>query len=145
MCWKQLLKTSATDYAPLAARVALGVVMGVHGLQKTCGLFGGPGFEGAMSFLSAFGGPVIAFLVILAESVGALAVILGFLTRFSAFSIGLVMLGAIYFVHWEKGFFAGAGGYEYHLLAIGLAVSLMISGGGALSVDGCLMKCMKKK
>lgn len=73
-------------------------------------------------FTGTLGIPAIAFLVIMAESFGALSLILGFATRFSAASITLVMLGAVQMAHWPNGFFmnwTGAQkgeGFEYHLL-----------------------------
>lgn len=110
-----------------------------HGLQKAFGMFGGPGFEGAMQFLGGQFGTIVGFLVILGESLGALFLILGFMTRFSAASIGVIMAGAIYFVHGKNGFFA-PGGYEYHLLTIGIAIALVMRGGGALSIDALISK-----
>lgn len=142
-----LLKTDSSVSA-LLCRLTLGLVMLPHGLQKTVGMFGGYGFSGSMGFLTGTVGlsSVVAFLVIAAESVGAIALILGFLTRFCAASIGIVMLGAAFMAHAQNGFFmnwqgAQAGeGYEYHILAIGLALALVVSGGGRLSIDGAIGK-----
>lgn len=139
---RTMLKTDATA-APLIARLALGLVILPHGLQKTFGWFGGYGFQGTVGFFTeTMGVPlIVAVLVIAAESLGALALVLGFLTRFCAASIAVVMLGAILMVHVEHGFFMNwfgqqAGeGLEYHLLVIGLALSLVASGGGRLSLD----------
>jgi putative oxidoreductase len=56
------------------------------------------------------------------------------------------MIGAALMAHASNGFFmnwfgAQAGeGVEYHLLVIGLALSVVISGGGRFSVDGALAK-----
>jgi len=119
-----------------------------HGLQKTVGMFGGYGFSGTMQGMTtSMGLPAfIVFLVIAAESAGAIGLILGFMTRFCAASIAVVMVGAVFMAHLDNGFFMNwfgkqAGeGYEYHLLAIGLGLSLVISGGGALSIDGRLSK-----
>lgn len=46
---------------------------------------------------------LIAFLVIIGEFFGSLGLLAGFLTRFSAARIGLIMLGAIAMVHWPQG------------------------------------------
>lgn len=133
-------RTDTKSYGLLAARLALGVVMLPHGLQKTFGLFGGPGFDGAMGFLASMGIPAfIAALVILGESVGAIALILGFCTRFCAASLAVIMLGAILLVHAANGFFA-PNGYEYHILAIGLSIVLFMEGAGAWSLDSLLNK-----
>jgi len=139
---RKLLATE-NDVGLLILRLGLGVVMLPHGLQKTLGLFGGYGFAGTYGFFTdKMGVPgMAAVLVILAESLGALGLILGFLTRLGALGIGMVMAGAVAMVHWPNGFFmnwAGsqAGeGFEYHLLAIAIALVLLIKGGGAASID----------
>ncbi|GAB4176260.1 MAG: DoxX family protein [Geothermobacteraceae bacterium] len=143
---KRFLRTD-NDIAALIMRLTLGVVMLPHGLQKTLGLFGGHGFSGTYGFFTAkMGMPgVVAVLIILAESLGALGLIFGFLTRLGALGIAAVMTGAIVLVHWQNGFFMNwfgnqqGEGFEYHLLALGLAIALMIRGGGALSVDRMLV------
>ena len=138
---KRLLTTS-DDRVLLVLRLILGLVMFPHGAQKLVGWFGGYGFSGTMEFMTGMGMPaLVAFLVIMGESFGAIGLIAGFMTRFCAFGILLIMAGAIGLVHFKFGFFMnwsgqGAGeGYEYHLLAIGLALALLIRGGGAWSVD----------
>ena len=126
----------------MIVRLALGIVFLPHGLQKTLGLFGGGGFSGTMGFFTGQGMPAaLAFLVILAESAGSLGLILGFLTRIAALGIGCVMVGAIFMVHLPNGFFMNwdgkqAGeGFEYHLLALGMAIALLLGGGGRASID----------
>ena len=137
---KNFFSTRSDDYSALVLRLTLGIFMLPHGLQKTLGLFEGPGFNGAMEFLSGRFGTIIAFLVIAGESIGAIAVIVGFCTRFSAASLAVIMAGAAYFVHGQGGFFASNNGFEMHLLAIGIGIALTVSGGGALSVDGMIGK-----
>ena len=84
---------------------------------------------------------IIAFLIIMAESFGSLGLITGFLSRFSAFGISLNMLGAIILVHLPNGFFMNwigqqqGEGFEFHILALGLALLVMIFGGGKWSID----------
>lgn len=141
----KLLSTDVNDAAALIARVALGIVILPHGLQKLLGMFGGYGFSATVGYFTSTGMPApVAVLVILGESFGALFLILGLISRFSAFSIGLIMLGAIFLVHAQAGFFmnwagAQAGeGFEYHLLALGLALIVVLRGGGKWSVDGAI-------
>lgn len=131
------------DAAGLIMRLTLGLVMLPHGLQKVFGLFGGAGLQATMqAFTTKMGLPApVAVLVILAESAGALGLIFGFCTRLCALGIAMVMGGAIFLVHWQHGFFMNwfgrqAGeGFEYHLLAIGLALALLLHGGGKWSLD----------
>ena len=134
--------------AGLVMRLGLGVVMFPHGAQKVFQVWGGYGFDGTVQyFTTTLGLPyALAVLVIAAEFLGSLALILGFLTRLAAFGILCVMAGAIVMVHKDVGFFMNwngnqAGeGFEYHLLALALALALLIQGGGALSLDRRLAK-----
>jgi putative oxidoreductase len=147
---KRLICTD-DDTAALILRVMLGVVFFPHGAQKLFGWFGGSGFSGTMAtFTDKMGIPaVLAFLAIMAESVGALAVIAGFLTRIGALGIGTNMVVAIFMVHLQNGFFMNwfgnkqGEGFEYHLLAIAIALALIIKGGGRWSVDRML--CVQKE
>ena len=62
--------------------------------------------------------------------------------------IAAVMVGAIVKVHRGTGFFmnwagkhqAGQEGYEYHLLVIAICAALIVTGGGALALDGLLVR-----
>lgn len=144
---RALLKTNEA-WASLILRAMLAIVVLPHGAQKLLGWFGGHGFAGAMGFFTEqmHIPAALAFLVIIAESFGGLALVMGFLTRVSAFGLASVMAGAIYLVHWPYGFFMNwfgrqAGeGFEYHLLMIAISVALMITGGGKWSVDGLIAR-----
>lgn len=143
--FNRLLRTS-NDIGPLILRLFLGVVIFPHGAQKALGLFGGYGFTGTMGFFTQkMQLPVVlALLVIAAEFLGSIGLITGFLTRLSAFGIASNMIGAIFLVHLPNGFFMNwsgkqAGeGFEFHLLAIGIALVLLFTGGGGLSIDGLI-------
>ncbi len=145
--WNTLLDTK-NEFAPLLLRLTLGVVMFPHGAQKMLGWFGGHGFAGTMGFFTeGMGIPyILALLVVFAEFFGSLGLIAGALTRIAALGIGAVMLGAIFMVHLPHGFFmnwsgAQAGeGFEFHLLAIGIAAALILKGGGRWSIDRLLAK-----
>jgi putative oxidoreductase len=138
------------DIGILAARLTLGVVMFPHGAQKLFGLFGGGGFSGTLNYFVSSGLPaVLAVLIILGESLGSIALIFGFFSRFMAFGIGLIMLGAIFMVHLPNGFFMNwfgkqpGEGFEYHILAVGLSLVIMIKGSGAFSIDRLIKKYLK--
>ncbi len=134
------------NHAGLVARVFLGAVMLPHGLPKLMN------FEQSVGGLtSGVGLPyVIAFLVVVGESIGAFSLILGFLSRFCAFSIGIIMAGAVWLFHYNHGFFMNwkgnqsGEGYEYHILAIGLALVVTVCGGGRFSVDGLITKIVSE-
>lgn len=142
----QALLATEADRTLALLRVTLALVMFPHGAQKLLGWWGGYGFSGTMGFLTGQAGLpwIVALTVILAESVGALALAAGFLGRVTAAGIAAVMVGAIATVHAAHGFFMNwngnqAGeGFEYHLLALVLAVAVMIRGSGAWSLDRVL-------
>ena len=144
----QLLFKTNNNTAPLIARLMLGIVMFPHGAQKMLGWFGGHGFSGTMNF---FTGTMhipaaFAFLAILAEFAGALGLIAGLFSRVAAFGIASVMAVAILTSHAANGFFMNwsgnqkGEGFEYHLLAIGLALIVMIHGGGKASLDSVIQR-----
>jgi putative oxidoreductase len=129
----------------LILRLTLAIVMFPHGAQKVLGWFGGHGFKNTLQFFTSSGIPAgLALLAMAAEFLGPLGLAVGLLTRVAAFGIACVMLVAIVTVHWTHGFFMNwsadqqGEGFEYHLLVLGIALSLIIGGGGAWSVDGGL-------
>ena len=133
---------------PLLLRLLLGVVFFPHGAQKVLGWFGGHGFAGTLGFFTQqmHVPALLAFLAIAAEFAGSLGLILGLLTRVAAFGILANMLVAVATVHSQVGFFMNwsgtqkGEGFEFHLLAIGMALALIIAGGGKLSADQALTR-----
>lgn len=139
---KTFFQTDDT-WTGLVLRITLGLVMFPHGAQKLLGWYGGFGFSGTMGFFTeTMHLPwIVAFLVIIGESFGSMALLLGVLTRFTATSFIVIMLGAITTSHFQNGFFMNwfgkqtGEGYEYHLLVIGISLALLITGAGKWSVD----------
>lgn len=123
------------DWALLIARVVVGAVFTVHGAQKLFGAFGGPGLSAVVQMMGPLG-----YLVTVGEFFGGLGILLGFLSRFSAASIIVIMLGAIGMAHAQFGFFMNwtgkqpGEGYEYHLLAIALLAVILLAGPGRLAI-----------
>ncbi len=139
-----LLETDA-NIVGLILRFTLAVVIFPHGAQKVLGWFGGQGFKPTVQFFTSAGiPPVLALLAIAAEFLGPLGLAVGLLTRMAAFGIACVLLVAMVKVHWSHGFFMNwfgtqqGEGFEYHLLALGIAIALLIVGGGTWSVDRAL-------
>jgi putative oxidoreductase len=83
----------------------------------------------------------LALFVILVEFFGGLSLIFGLFSRLAGLGLVALMLGAIFTVHIKFGFFMNwfgqqkGEGFEYHLLAIALAVLFLVRGAGALSID----------
>src|SRR2546421_668526 len=128
------------SYGLLALRVVVGSTMAAHGLQKLFGWFGGPGPRGTAGFFGQLGfrAPLLmAILAGLAET-GGLAFAAGFLTPIAALGIAVVMLNAIWTVHWKNGFFAGNGGLEFPLVLLTTAAAVAAIGPGRYSLDRAL-------
>lgn len=144
----QLLFQTNNNTSPLIARVMLGIVMFPHGAQKMLGWFGGYGFTGTMNFFTGTMHipAVFAFLAIFAEFAGALGLIAGLFSRVAAFGIATVMVVAVLTSTAANGFFMNwygsqkGEGFEYHLLAIGLALIVLIHGGGKASLDSVIQR-----
>lgn len=143
---KRILATNPKNWAALVSRLALGLAIFPHGAQKVLGWFGGSGISATMDFLTDIKGLpfIIAVLVILIEFLGSLFLIFGFLTRIAAFCFICHFLGVVLISHFQYRFFMNWGGaqagegLEYFILLYGLAISLLITGGGKVSIDARL-------
>lgn len=136
------------SFAAAITRVVSGAILFPHGAQKLFGWFGGYGFSGTMGYLTGTVGLpwIIAFLVIIIEFTGALALIFGFAVRVVAAGVISLFTGIIFTSHLQNGFFMNwngnlkGEGFEYHLLVIGMATALLVSGAGKWSVDFTLQR-----
>ena len=140
---KYTLFETNESYAPLILRILLGSVVLMHGMQKLLGWFGGFGFSKTMGFFTeSVGLPwIIGFLIIMLETLGALALIIGLGTRIISFFYIVLPFGMIVTIHFKNGFFMNwfgtlkGEGYEYFILWIGMALALFITGGGKYAID----------
>jgi putative oxidoreductase len=126
----------------------LGIIFIAHGGQKVLGLFGGPGLEGFAQWSATMGIPGwLAHLGAFAEFIGGILLFAGIASELGALMVIGVMLGAVWFVHWNHGFFIQNGGFEYPLSLIVFATAIVIGGPGKLylwcpcKTFGC--KCTK--
>lgn len=142
------LMSTTDDYAITILRLLFGVVFFAHGAQKALGWFGGYGFSGTMGFFThGMGVPApFAVLAIAAEFLGSLGLLVGLLGRVAAFGIACNMIVAVSMIHRHFGFFANwsgaqkGEGFEFHFLAVGIALVIMIKGSGAFSLDRAFTK-----
>ena len=150
-----LTKVIATKdtFSLLLLRITLGLVIFPHGAQKLFGWFGGHGFSGTMQYFTEnMGIPYIfALLAIIAESFGALGLLVGLGTRIAALGVGATIGVAAFMGHVQHGFFMNwfdnqvGEGFEYHLLVVGMSLALICSGGGKWSLDRLLEKNSNKQ
>jgi putative oxidoreductase len=140
-----MAKGIAANWGTLIPRLLLAVVFVFHGGQKLFGLFGADpgGIEKLAEGIHAWGWPmpgVLARAVGVTEFFGGACMALGLLTRFWAGGLAFVMLVAVWKVHGTHGFSLGNGGWEYNFVLGILALSLVVQGGGAFSLDASLFK-----
>ena len=131
------------DWGILLIRVMLGSVMFAHGASKVFGIWGGKGLEETVAMMSQNYGPFLAYLSIFTELIGGAAMILGLVTRFWGIGIFINMMVAVIGVHLANGFI-GKGGFEFPLTLAIMALAVVISGPGALSLDAMLFKVPQK-
>ena len=119
--------------APLLLRLTLGPMLLAHGLQKLFNMSASAaGFE-AMGFAP---GMLWVTPVMLAETLGGAALILGLFTRLGAAANLISQLVAMLLVHLPNGFFMGEQpGIEFTLVNAGALAALLVLGGGAISLD----------
>lgn len=130
-------------------RLTLAAVLWPHGAQHLLGWFGGYGFAGTLEWMTGtLGLPmVLAAAGIVFEFFGPIALALGLASR--AVGLGLaVFMSTAASTHLANGFFmnwfgtlpAGSEGFEYHVLAVVLALTVSARGAGAWSVDAWLTR-----
>jgi putative oxidoreductase len=131
------LTSTSSSWATVPLRLALGIAFIGHGAQKVLGSFNGPGLAKFTSFPAPFPFMRPAWLwmgaAAVAELIGGILVLLGLFTRVGALLIAFVMLVAIFGVLWPV-FFAPTG-MELAVAFLGMALALMITGGGQASMD----------
>jgi len=123
------------------ARATIGLLFVGHGTQKLFGWFGGGGLEGTGGFFEQLGfrpGRRYALAAGAAEAGGGLLFALGAATPLGAAAVSGSMITAIKTVHWEKGVWVSACGYEYNLVLLAAVFGLTENGPGQWSIDGAL-------
>ncbi|RFU60421.1 DoxX family protein [Peribacillus glennii] len=126
------------DVGFLIIRFIVGLYFAAHGAQKAFGWFGGGGPEGTGSFFEQIGikpGKPMALLAGLGEFVGGILFLLGFLTPLASLLIIIPMIVAIITVHGKNGWFSDKGGIEYNVVLISVALGIMLTGPGEISLD----------
>lgn len=136
------------DLTLTIARFVLAAIFFGHGAQKAFGWFGGPGFDNAIAiFQNTMGIPApLTMFVMFTELTAAVGMALGLLSRVAALGLlGLMIVAPFanglypqFFMNWTGKF--PHEGYEYHLLAIALILTILVRGGGAMSVDAKLSR-----
>lgn len=139
----KILDTDPKDYSLLILRIALWIFIFAHGWQKMFWLFWGNWFDATMWFFTGklWLPYIIAILVILWESFWAIVLMLWLKTRIMAFSMLIILIWAVYMVHWKNWFYD----FELHFLWIAISIALIIKWWWACSLDLFIKKFLNKK
>jgi putative oxidoreductase len=124
--------------AVLILRLFLGFAFTMHGSQKLLGAFGGGGVSGVAGMMGKLGiepSLLWAWVVSITEFVGGVCLFFGFLTRFWAAGLVIDMAVAVVKVHLVNGFFVGKNGIELPLTFGVIALAIVLTGPGSLSMD----------
>ena len=116
----------------LVIRCAAGIILFVHGYQKIRHI------DAVTESMvkNGIGLPMlVAYVVTLAETVGALGVALGLFTRFCAAACAIDLAVITFAVLWPKGFGWSHGGYEFLLMWTLIMFAITLGGGGPYSLD----------
>jgi putative oxidoreductase len=129
------------DYALTFLRIIAGLIIFPYGMQKLFGWFGGPGIGGTLKDLDSRRIPrSIAWLIIVGQSFGSIALVTGFLGRIAAAGLFIIFTGAL-IVHlpdgWAMNWFGEktGEGIEYHVMLFSLLLIVIVRGSGAMSID----------
>ena len=124
--------------AVLILRLFLGFAFMMHGSQKLLGAFGGGGVSGVAGMLGKLGiepSLLWAWVVSITEFGGGVCLFFGFLTRFWAAGLVIDMAVAVVKVHLVNGFFAEKNGVELPLTFGVIALVILLTGPGSMSMD----------
>jgi putative oxidoreductase len=131
-----------SDLALLVLRVAVGIVIAMHGFMKLGWVSkgGSPAgvagwFEGQLGFKP---GIFWAWVSIFAEGLGGVLVALGLFGPFPAIAVFADLVVVTIVAHVPKGFWASNGGWEFPVPLAAGALAVALIGNGLYSIDGLL-------
>ena len=116
------------DITHWGIRASIGAIFIVHSLKK---------FDPAwQDWLMQIGiPPEMQLPIALAEFIGGILLIVGVLSRITASIFSIILLGAIFHVRWENGFFVSQGGWEWDLVMVAALLSIIVAGPGRVSIS----------
>jgi len=116
------------DITHWGIRAAIGVIFVVHSLKKF-----DPSFQ---EWVISIGlPPEMRLPLALAEFIGGIMLIAGVLTRITGAIFSIILLGAIFHIRWEKGFFISEGGWEWDLVMLAAVLLIIVAGPGRVSIS----------
>ncbi len=122
------------DITHWGIRASIGAIFIVHSLKKF-----DPSWQDWL-VNSAGLPPEMQFPIALAELIGGILLLVGVLTRISASIFSIILLGAIFHIRWENGFFISEGGWEWDLVMLAVVLSIIVAGPGKISISHLVKK-----
>ena len=129
-----ILKGNALhDITHWGIRAAMGTIFIVHSLKKF-----DPSWQ---EWLITIGmPPELQLPMALAELIGGICLVVGVLTRIAASIFAVILLGAIFHIRWENGFFVSEGGWEWDLVMLCVVLVIIAAGPGRVSISHLVKK-----
>ena len=87
--------------------------------------------------------PEMQLPIALAELIGGILLIIGVLTRVTGSVFAIILLGAIFHIRWENGFFVSKGGWEWDLVMLAAVLAIIVTGPGRISLSHLVKKIPK--
>ena len=112
---------------------SIGITFIVHSLKKF-----DPGWQ---EWLISIGiPPELQLPIALAEFIGGILLVVGVLTRITGAVLGIILLGAIFHIRWDNGFFVSNGGWEWDLVMLAAVLAIIAAGPGRMSISHAVKK-----
>ncbi|MGV7226431.1 MAG: DoxX family protein [Nitrosopumilus sp.] len=107
---------------------SIGVIFIVHSLKKF-----DPSWQ---EWLISVGiPPELQLPIALTEFIGGILLVVGVLTRITSSIFAVILLGAIFYIRWENGFFISKGGWEWDLVMLSAVLAIIVAGPGRISIS----------
>ena len=121
------------DITQWGLRASIGAIFIVHSLKKF-----DPSWQ---EWLISIGiPPEMQLPISLAELIGGILLVVGVLTRVTGAVFAVILLGAIFHIRWENGFFVSKGGWEWDLVMLAVVLAIIAAGPGRISISHLVRK-----
>jgi putative oxidoreductase len=121
------------DITHWGIRASIGAIFIIHSLKKF-----DPSWQ---EWLISIGiPPEMQLPIALAEFIGGILLVVGVLTRVTGSIFAVILLGAIFHIRWENGFFVSKGGWEWDLVMLAVVLTIIAAGPGRVSISHLVKK-----
>ncbi len=129
-----LKDTKWNDITHWGLRAVLGATFLVHSLKKF-----DPSWQGWLVDTAGLP-PEMQIPIALAEFIGGIFLIVGIFTRITGIVFSIILLGAIFHIRGIQEFFVSQGGYEWDLMMLAVALTIIAAGPGRISISHLIKK-----